>query len=217
MQFFFATATQFALGFLANLRVKKGGNVRKIVVFLCGIVSAFASAGVVYSSPITYIGAFPSSQSIIVASVDPSSGTNFFFSQNHSISQIFTDTGLQYANQIHLEFYVTENTLFENFINWNVFINEVNIGSWSWSNTNGVGQVVLNIDFPNIVAAGSFAIAMRVINTIPPGSGSIALGPNGVLELSGESEGAKPIPEPATVMLFAIGLVGFATARKLLL
>jgi hypothetical protein len=146
-------------------------------------------------------------------------GYFFSASNSHSVTQTFQGTGLQSADRVDLSFGIPENLLSgDNTINWNVFINNTQVGTWSWGSANGEGQANLSFSFGDIIGEGNYIIAMQVASDVAPGGGSIALGLNGLMTLYGDSGSTTtPVPEPASILLFGIGLVGVATIKKRLL
>ena len=192
---------------------------RKLSWFLCLIVIVLARAEV-SALPLTFNDSYPSVNSTVVAStVIDSSTIGYFFSasDSHGVTQTFSDTGLQYVYGLDLSFGIPDNFLTgNNTITWYVFINNTYVGTWSWGRANGEGQADFSFNFGEIIGDGDYTIEMRVASNVASGGGSISLSLNGLMTLYGDSGSTTPVPEPASILLFGIGLMGVATIKKTL-
>jgi hypothetical protein len=179
------------------------------------MLAAVATLNVVgnAASGATYSDAFPSSGSTVIASVgviDPGEFGYFWsVSRGDNISESFSGTGLASVSKLDLDFDVTRNVLSSGaFTNWDVLVNGNVVGSWSWDSSDGTGNVTASYTFPDIVGSGNYAVRMEVTNEVPGGAGSIAIGFPGDLTLTGV------VPEPATFVLAALGLMGMIAGRQ---
>ena len=186
---------------------------KKVLGILCAFLLFFGTIGLTSASQ--FIDDFPSDDSTVIGSVGIISIGEFGYfwsvSRGDLISETFTGTGLNSVNQIDLEFSVTQNVLSSGaFTNWDVLVNDNVVGSWSWKDSDGTGVVDLSFNFADIFGAGTYDIAMEVTNEVAGGSGSIAIGYPGEMILTG----GAAVPEPATMMLFGIGILGLAGVSR---
>jgi hypothetical protein len=170
--------------------------------------------GLLPATGYAYTASFPSASSTVVGSVGFISGTEigYFWSvgRGDSVSETFSGTGLSSVNDLRLNFDVTRNVLSSGaFVSWDVFVNNNDVGNWVWNDGDGTGPVALHYTFADIVGSGTYTIAMRVMNEVAGGQGSIALGVPGTMTLQGSA-----VPIPGAIWLFGSGIVGLAGLRK---
>lgn len=171
------------------------------------LATALATTGVAQSA--SYNFTFPSATSTVVASVGTSGDqTGWFWSveRGDKVSHTYNSTGLFNASALELDLSVSYNSLFNTAVNWDVLVNGVDVGDWSWSSTDGTGLTRLSFTFDAI--AGEFnSLALVVKNEVPAGDGSIALGLN--------TQGTvTSVPEVSSFALTAMGLVCIAAFAR---
>ncbi len=179
-----------------------------IAVALMGIA---LSGGV---SAASWTGEFPSASSTVVASVGHlgGGGMGYFWSVSRGdmVGETFTGTGLAYVDGLDLIFEVTENVLYPGWaVDWDVKVNGTPVGGWSWADADGTGTVNLSFAFAPIADGGTFTIEMIVVNEVPDGDGSIALGYGGRATLRG-----GVVPEPSSFAALAGGLIPLLILRR---
>lgn len=157
---------------------------------------------------------FPSEDATVVGSVGTITPGEFGYfwsmSRGDSISETFAGTGFHAIDQLALDFEVTQNVLNSGASTlWDVFVNNVLVGGWSWLDTDGVGSVNELYSFAPIIGAGTYDIRMEVTNEVGAGFGSIAIGYPGSATLTS-------VPEPASISMILLALAGFGFgfARK---
>ncbi|CAH0352581.1 PEP-CTERM sorting domain-containing protein [Aquabacterium sp. CECT 9606] len=171
------------------------------------LATALATTGAAQAASYGFI--FPSATSTVVASVGTSGDqTGWFWSveRGDKISHTYASTGLFNASALELDLNVSYNSLSDTPVNWDVLVNGVDVGDWSWSSTDGTGLTHLTFTFDAI--AGEFnSLALVVKNEVPSGAGSIALG----LHTQGM---VTSVPETGSFALTAMGLVCIAAFAR---
>ena len=160
----------------------------------------------------SYSDGFPSPSSSVVASVGHSGpNVEYFWSaaMGHQVSQTFAGTGVFNAVSLELNILVSKNVLAPgNSVQWDVFVNGIDVGDWSWSDASGTGYMHQTYGFAPI-AGDTYTVLMAVKNTVPDGAGSIALNYDSTMTIS-----AVPEPETYAMMLAGLGLLGAAARRR---
>jgi len=201
------------LGLIHHFKRLKGGTMRRGLMALIMVVLVMV-LGLLPATGYAYTASFPSASSAVVGSIGFISGTEigYFWSvgRGDSVSQTFSGTGLSSVNDLSLNFNVTRNVLNSGaFVSWDVFVNNNDVGNWVWTGIDGTGPLALHYTFADIVGSGIYAIAMKVMNEVAPGSGSITLGVPGDLTLQGSA-----VPIPGAIWLFGSGIIGLVGLRK---
>lgn len=182
----------------------------RIRQYLLATVTASCLYGI--QAQAAFIADFPSAGSTAVASVgNLGTGFGYFWSAagGDMIQQTFTGTGLAAVGELDLSFPITDNYLSPGAeVDWSVLLNGVQVGGWVWKDTDGVGQLTKSYTFAPIQGLGTYNLAMEVINEVPSGEGSIAVG-FGTMTVAA-------VPEPSTVIagLGALGMLGLLGYRK---
>lgn len=178
------------------------------------VVAVLALAG--SASAVSYTDYYPSEDSIVISSSTSgfisSTEAGYFWSvkRGDSVKETFTGTGVDAADQLDLEFEVTRNVLNRDaVVNWIVTVNQVQVGTWSWGDSDGLGTVSLSYVFPEIFGHGTYEIAMMVVNEVAEGFGSMAIGLCGTVTITDNE-----VPEPATALLLATALAGAGALRR---
>jgi len=157
---------------------------------------------------------FPTSTSFVTASTGSISSTEIGYfwsvSRGDQVSQAYAGTGLFGVSSLSMDLNVTRNLLNSGaHVDWDVLVNGVDVGDWSWSDLSGTGLTNISLTFAPI--SGEFSsLALVVTNEVPFGGGSIALG----LDTSATVTAAIPEPETYAMLLAGLGLLGFAAHRR---
>lgn len=177
-------------------------KMKKLFVYL--IVCLFA--GTANAGLITVN--FPSATSISTAS-----GGEFFFSTSHSVHEVFTGTGINAVSSLDLALDLDNNSLNSGgFINFDVFLNSIAVGSFSFIESDALGIYNFNFSFAEIVGSGTYDIALQVTNNVSLGLGSVGFSEtNSTAQLTGE---ISQVSEPGIITLLGLGLVGIGFSRK---
>jgi len=185
---------------------------KRSIVAAIGLASALLSA---QALAVPFTAQFPSSGSTIVASTGflDLDEVGYFWSSSRgdSVTETFMGTGLPSVNSLGLSLEITQNVLSSGAqVDWDVLVNAIVVGNWSWADGDGTGALDLSFAFPDIVGGGTYTIAMVVTNDVPGGLGSIALAAN----IQTSTVTLNSVPEPGTVALLGLALAGFAFARR---
>jgi hypothetical protein len=171
--------------------------------------------GLLPATGYAYTASFPSTSSTVVAStgfVNGNTEIGYFWSvaRGDSVSQTFSGTGLSSVNDLSLNLDVPYNSLSSGaFVSWDIFVNNTDVGNWVWHDVDGTGSVALHYTFADIVGSGTYTIAMKVMNEVAVGQGSITLGVPGTMTLQ-----SSAVPIPGAIWLFGSGIVGLIGLRK---
>jgi hypothetical protein len=185
-----------------NLLLEMKMKMKKLFVWL--IVCLFA--GTVNAGLITVD--FPSATSVSTASVG-----EYFYSTSHSVHEVFTGTGINAVSSLDLALDLDFNNLNSGgFVNFEVFLNSITVGSFSFIESNAFGIYNFNFSFAEIVGSGTYDIALQVTNNVPVGAGSVGFSEtNSTAQLTGD---ISQVSEPAIIALLGLGLVGIGFSRK---
>ncbi|MBL8488505.1 MAG: FxDxF family PEP-CTERM protein [Rhodocyclaceae bacterium] len=182
-------------------------NKKPLVVALAAAV--WSAAGLAATS---YSDGFPSPSSSVTASVGHSGpNVEYFWSSalGHQVSQTYAGTGVFNAVSLELNILVSKNVLHAgNSVQWDVFVNGIDVGDWAWKDTDGTGYMHQTYGFAPI-AGDTYTILMAVKNVVPDGDGSIALNYDSTMTIA-----AVPEPETYAMMLAGLGLLGAAARRR---
>ena len=155
---------------------------------------------------------FPTSSATVVGSVGSISATEigYFWSvaRGDLVSENYFATGLFNPSSLSMNLNVTQNVLSSGqSVDWDVLVNNVDVGDWSWSSADGTGLTNIALAFAPI--PGQFSsLALVVKNEVPGGLGSIALGLDTSTTVSNE------VPEPGTMLLLGLTMAGLAASRR---
>lgn len=165
---------------------------------------ALAGAGMAHAASFDF--SFPSASSTVVSS------EGYFWSaqRGDKVAEIFTASGVFGATTLNLELDVTYNSLVAgSSVDWDVLVNGVDVGDWTWSSADGIGLTHLSYTFAPI--QGEFtSLALVVKNEVISGAGSIALG----YDTLGTITSAVPEPSTYLLLLAGLGVAGIAKQRR---
>lgn len=159
--------------------------------------------------------AFPSTTASVTGSVgfiSPGQVGYFWSSaRGDQVSESYAATGLFGATTLDLDLTVLSNGLASGqSVDWDVLVNGVDVGDWSWGSADGTGATHLSLSFAAI--AGEFSsLALVVKNEVPPGAGAISLATGTRATLA---DGVSTVPEPGLMSLLGLALAGMAFARR---
>ncbi|UJP05456.1 MAG: PEP-CTERM sorting domain-containing protein [Nitrosomonas sp.] len=191
----------------------------KISTLLLATTSGFLAiiTGSIHAAP-AYHFSFPAASASVTASagfIDANEIGHFWSASNgDKIQQNFTDSEFYNVTGLELDLNVTSNTLTSDAsVDWDVLINGMDVGDWSWSSASGIGSTHLSLSFAPVI--GEFkSLALVVKNDVPVGFGSIALGLDTPGSVSGVSysgwhalESVSAVPEPETYGMLLAGMV----------
>lgn len=168
------------------------------------------AAGAAHAASVTV--QFPTSAATVVGSVGFINSTQigYFWSvaRGDLVSQAYPGTGLFGASSLSMDLNVTSNSLSSGqSVNWDVLVNNVDVGDWIWSSANGTGLTNIALSFAPI--AGEFSsLALVVKNEVPRGAGSISLG------VGTQTTVFSDVPEPGTLLLLGLTMAGLAATRR---
>ncbi|MCF2145543.1 hypothetical protein IQ276_003550 [Desmonostoc muscorum LEGE 12446] len=167
------------------------------------------------ASAASFSAEYPSSNSTVIASLGEITPGEFgyFWSvqRGDSITETFSGTGLNSVDSLDLNFNISQNFLaLDTSVLWDVLVNGIDIGDWSWSDADGIGNFSQSYIFPEIIGGGNYTISMNVLNEVPRGFGSIAI-QTGTATFS-----TKAVPEPNYMLglVLTLGMFGVTSSLK---
>jgi len=129
--------------------------------------------------------------------------------------QTFVGTGLASATDLSLDLVIENAAPASEDLNFDAFVNSTNVGNFT-INANTPGLYQFSYSFGPI-AGDSYSLELVATNTISDGAGSFSLALADQVSFATLS-GTPAIPEPSTVVLMGLGLIGlgYAGRRKLM-
>ncbi len=140
----------------------------------------------------------------------PSGGAtpNHIWRMGDGWSQTFAGGGADPVGGMTLHLFFDDNTLSNSPVDLDVFLNGVDVGSFSISH-GMTGLVNEGFSFAP-VSGPNYFVSIVETNDVPPGMGSISLLADG----RSSTVCLEPVPEPETYGLMALGLTGLGLAAR---
>ncbi|UZE94585.1 PEP-CTERM sorting domain-containing protein [Alkalimarinus alittae] len=174
---------------------------KKFICVLAFLISGTASAGLITVD-------FPSN-----ASTSTAAGGQYFFSPSHTVEETYTSTGIDAVSSLNLALYLDFNRLNRGaFVNFDVLINSIVVGGLTFNEGDSLGLYNFSYSFAEIIGLGTYTLTLAATNFVPSGDGSVGFSESeSFAQLSGD---VASVPEPASIALLGLGLIGFGLARK---
>lgn len=174
-----------------------------------------ATAGPVQADIITV--QFPSSDSTTFTNYSGlgtlgAGGGGIHYVAGDYIEKTFTGTGLANATSSHWVFDMSDFTASNVTNSFDVFINGTTVGSYSFNGGGGRNEHFdLIFNHPAPVLGDTYTLKIVATSTVYPGGGSWNWFPGGQVTLTGtDPSAATPVPEPSSLAIFGVGLIGMA-------
>ncbi|WP_236559713.1 PEP-CTERM sorting domain-containing protein [Colwellia sp. 20A7] len=164
-------------------------------------MSSLANAGLIYSSNFDAENEEP-----IITSV-----SYYYYSSINYASQTYSETGLEYIDGLSLEMNLDLN-LFSGTLGFQFSLNDSIVGTWDLTGSSIEQKYNLDFNFAELNSTSTdWTLRMDVYDPICTSCGAIRL--TELNDVTFKSSHVNSVPEPTTLAIFALGMIGLASRR----
>jgi hypothetical protein len=179
----------------------KLGYTQVIFAILLFATSTLANAGLIYSNNFDAENEEPILKSV----------SYYYYSSTNYASQTYSATGLEYIDGLSLEMNL-DLTLFSGTLGFQFSLNDSIVGTWDLAGSSTEQKYNLDFNFAELNSTSTdWTLRMDVYDPICNGCGVIRL--TEFNDVTFKSSHVNSVPEPTTLAIFALGMIGLASRR----